>query len=363
MFAVAGRRFFMKKNKKYFLDEYVYNYVKEQIFVTPPGGRLPGIRRMLKESGVGRVRLEKALQCFELENAIEVRPQSGRYRVAEPLSTVPQVFIHFGRQPVVENEASFTGGVVKVLREKARENRQSLEIINASDITQADLYKLLGKLKVRQAFVWGADNIKLLREMRSVVPYVVSILPRYPEKEISELRDSPDMTAVQLEYMFRCNYRRIAYIHNAVDWVKTPVQLLRLMDYYRIMAENGIKIEPEWVFFCAYNRETFNRSMHRLLRSGRAVQALIVPGSSLKMLYDFCANNGITIGRELAVMCSDDTGPDLIPRVTAVTNSPRDIGISAWEIMQNTIQGEHCCQNTNLRIITGETVPVINNPA
>ena len=351
----------MMTDKKYSLDEYVYNYVKEQIFVTPPGARLPGIRQMLKESGAGRIRLEKALQIFERENVIEVRPQSGRYRAAEPLAAAPLVFIHFGNQPVIESDTSFTGGAVKYLRKKAIENNQQLEILNASGIAPEELYTLLRNLKVRQAFIWGADNIKLLEDMREFVPYVVSIQPRYPEMEVSELRDSPDMTTIQLEYMFHCNYRRIAYIHNAVDWVKSPVQLQRLMDYYRIMAENGIRIEPEWVFFCAYNRETFNRSMHRLLRSRRPVQAVIVPGSSLKLLYEFCANNGIAIGRELAVMCSDDTEPDLIPRVTAVTNTPRDIGIAAWEIMQETMKGHLCCKTTNLRIITGETVPVLTN--
>ena len=348
----------MKTDKKHITDEYLHNYIKEQIFITPPGGRLPGIRQMIKAVGAGRIRLEKALRQFELENAIIVKPQSGRYRSAEPLTAAPLVFIHFCDYPVVESKTSFTGGAVRFLREKASENGQQLEIINASEISSENLYTLLRNLKVQQAFVWGADDIRLLEDMKKFVPYVVSILPRYPEKTVSELRDSPDMTTVQLEYLFRCSFRRVAYIHNAIDWVKTPVQLQRLMDYYRIMAENGIKIEPEWVFFCAYNREMFNRSMHRLLRSAQPAEAVIVPGSSLKLIYEFCANNGIVIGRELAVMCSDDTEPDLTPRATTVTNSPRETGIAAWKIMQSTMQGNLCRQYTNLRIITGETVPV-----
>ena len=348
-----------KLMKKCLLDKYACNYVKELLAVTMPGGRLPGIRQMMADSGLGRIRLENALQKLELAGNITVKPQSGRYRPEKTPDAAPLAFIHFSRQPIIENDQLFPGGSVKFLREKAAEKGLQLEIIRAVDISETNLCELLRTLKVRQAFIWGAENLQILNCIRQTVPWVVSILPHYPESGVSELRDSPDMTSIQLEYLFNCNYRDIAYVHNAEDWFTSPVQMQRLMDYYRIMAEKGIKIEPEWVFYCAYDRERFNRSMHRLLRSSRPVQAIIVPGCSLKILYDFCAANGITIGSELAVMCSDDIEPELIPRATAVTNTPRAIGIAAWEIMQETMQYKVCCQTTSLRIITGETVPVM----
>ncbi len=349
-----------KPGNKIFTEEYIRNFIKELLFITPPGGRLPGLRQLMCDSGVGRIRLEKVLHEFELAGSIEVRPQSGRYRTSELPVAVPLAFVHFSSKPLVESDHSFAGGTLKFLREKALENGQALEVINACGMTSGRICTLLQELKVKQLFIWGADNAQLVSNIKNVVPHVVSVLPRYPGVVSSELRDSPDMTPVQLEYLFNCNYRRIAYIHNAEDWLRTPVQLQRLMDYYRIMAENGIKIEPEWVFYCAYNREVFNRSMHRLLRSKRPVQALIVPGSSLKMLYDFCADNGIKIGGELGVMCCDDTEPELLPRATAVTNTPREAGIAAWKIMQETLQNHLCCQTTRLRIVTGETLPFIH---
>ena len=349
----------MKKSKSCLLDECALNYVKELLVVTAPGGRLPGIRQMMSDSKLGRVRLEKVLDELEFAGAITNIPQSGRYRSANPPEMAPLVFIHFNRKAIVESDHSFPGGTLKFLREKAAESNLTLEIIHAAALDESQLCTLLQRLQVQQAFVWGADNVQIVNRIRQIVPCIVSILPLYPESGISELRDSPEMTAIQLEYLFNCSYRNIAYIHNAENWSKSPVQMQRLMDYYRIMAEHGIKIEPEWVFYCAYNRESFNRSMHRLLRSSRPVQAVIVPGSSLKMLYDFCAANGIIIGSELAVMCSDDIEPDLIPRATAVTNTPRETGIAAWEIMQQTLQNKICRSTTCLRIITGETVPFI----
>ena len=102
--------------------------------------------------------------------------------------------------------------------------------------------------------------------------------------------------------------------------------------------------------------QSFNASVIALISSGTGSNW---SRQHLQMLYSFCAGNGIKIGCELAVMCSDDIEPELIPRVTAVTNTPRALGIAAWEIMQETMQYKVCCQTTSLRIITGETVPVM----
>lgn len=336
------------------------SFIQEILGAALPGERLPGIRVLMKESGLGRLRLEKVLREFEAQGAISVRPQSGRYRAMMPPEPAPLVFIHFSPRPVMENDRSFPGGTVKLFREYAAEKGMGLEIIRASGLDDETLCRLLKERRAERAFIWGAENAGTVKAVAACVPYTVSILPRYPELVGSELRDSPEMTVMQLEYLFHCNYRRIGYIHNAEkEWSKTPVQMLRLLDYYRIMAEKGIKIEPEWVFYCAYNREIFNSSMHRLICCSPSVEAVIVPGSSLKLLYDFCAANGIRIGRALAVMCSDDTEPDLSPRATSVTNSPREIGTAAWEIMEKTMKGECCRERTCLRIITGETVPFI----
>ena len=348
-----------RQSRKSHTDEYIRNFIRELIFITPPGGRLPGVRQLMKESGVGRIRLETILHEFESAGTIAVRAQSGRYRPAAPPPPSPMVFIHFSRQPIMENDNSFPGGAVKMLRQKALANNTSLEILQASALNAEQLCAILQKYRTKQVFIWGADNVELLHKIKTVAPCTVSILPRHPAAEISELRDSPDMSRIQLEYLFCRKYRNIAYIHNAEDWQKSPVQMQRLLDYYRIMAEHGIKIEPEWVFYCAYDKERFNRSMHRLWNSSRRVQAVIVPGSSLKRLYDFCANNGIKIGSELAVMCSDDIKLDLHPRATVVTNSPREIGLAAWELMQETVQNKISRKFTNLKIITGETVPSI----
>ena len=338
-------------------DKTARAYLNEVIEQLAPGERLPGMRQMITASGVGRLRLERILREFEIRNIVDVRPRSGRYRSVQKLAP-PMLFIHFSRRPIVEDEHGFVGGAVRILRQHAESLGLRFSVLNARGIPLKELSIILKRNNVRQAFVFGSREAATTELISEHVPFTVSLLPCHTVSLGSELRDSPDMTTMQLKYLFQRNCRNIAYIHNVEeDWSTSPVQLKRLLEYYRIMAENGIKIEPEWVFYCGYNWEYFNSHMYKLMQCKRLPEAIIVPGSSLRHLYRFCANNGIAIGSELAIMGCDDTEPELLPRATTVTNSPREIGEQVWQIMQKLLEGVQVKEVTNLRIITGETVP------
>lgn len=345
-----------KKFAPHQADNYANAFIEEIVMSTAPGKRLPGMRELIDLSGLGRIRLERALKKFEHNGLISVQNRSGRYRQGDP-DDVPMIFIHFSTLVVQENKNDFLGGIIAALRSAAADYKQAFTVINAAKISQDTLCSILQRRKINQAFIYGSDDLQLTRAIRELVPHCVSLLPRHTAKLGSELRDSPDMTAMQLKYLFQANFRRIGYVHNVEEnWMQSPVQLHRLLDYYRIMAEHGIKIEPEWVFYCGYNWEHFNNCMYKLLKSARLPEALIVPGSALHNLYKFCANNGITIGKELAVMGCDDIAPDLRPRATTVTNTPQEIAEQAWQVMQQCRQGVEKCEFTRLNIVTGETM-------
>ena len=339
------------------LDLSAISYVQEQISRTLPGCRLPGLRQMIRDSQLGRIRLEKALHYWQSAGKITILPQSGCYRCAE-IETAAIVFIAFSPHTIEENNLSFIGGAMLKLRQLAAENGQQMELLNAYNMPLAELQTVLEQRKYRQAFVWGAASLNIIKMIRRCIPFTISLHPNYQSKYTCELRDSPYMTEMQMKYLFQCNYQNIAYIHNSeADWTISPIQHQRLFDYYRIMAENGLRVESEWVFFCAYNWEIFQKSMHKLINCRRRPDAVIVPGSTLQYLYRFCSNNGIIIGKELAVISSDNTNSDLDPAPTCVTNSPAESGEQAWQIMQQCLQGFQVQEYTRLRIITGSTLP------
>lgn len=338
-------------------DAAARTFLEEVLFSLPDHAKLPGLRKLIAASHIGRNRLERILKEFEMRNLIEVRNRSGRYRL--PSNTpIPIVFIHSLPATPPESGHDFIGGIIRTLHECAQKNRQPFSTLKISDMQPDNLAALLQSKNIRQAFIFGSESPAVTDLIRTYIPFSVSLLPRHPVQIGSELRDSAIMTEIQLQYLFSRNYRRIGFIHNVEkDWSKSPVQLNRLLNYYRIMAENGIKTEPEWVFYGGYDYEHFNRAMYRLMRCGNLPDAIIAPGSSIRNFYTFCRGNGIQIGKDLAVIGCDNTADDLQPQVTCVTNTPREIGRQAWDIMQKTLQGKNICEVTNLRIITGQTVP------
>jgi len=95
-----------------------------------------------------------------------------------------------------------------------------------------------------------------------------------------------------------------------------------------------------------------------MMTSRRPPEALVVAGNTVPAVYRFCENNGIAIGSELAIMGCDDLTPELKPRVTSVTNTPDEIASQAWRVMEAALRGKKLVEYTNLKIVTGESVPV-----
>ena len=347
---------YMRSNL-HFANEKLRAFVTELINGTPPGTRLPGIRTMMNDANCGRIKLEHLLEEFARDGIIEIRPRSGIYRCAVEHKLI--LFIHYSQLPVVEVSDNFIGGTLKALRSYIEKNGWVLNVVNASDLSAEKLTALLKSLRCRCAFIWGARNSFETSLINSVIPCCVDILPRHTAELIAEVRDSEDMTSIQMEYLLQRNYRRIAFIHNAEkDWSRTPVQLHRLLEYYRIMAENALKVEPEWVFYCGYNWDHFQNCMRKMMQAERLPEAVVVPGgSTLRSLYRFCRIHNISIGRELAVISCDDDAGDLTPAPTRLTNTPSEIARQAWQIMQQQLAGKTVREYTRLRIITGETVP------
>ena len=128
------------------------------------------------------------------------------------------------------------------------------------------------------------------------------------------------------------------------------------------MAENGCKIEQEWVFYYGENQQIFNKKMYKLVNCKCPPDAVIISGCALKYIYKFCQANGIEIGKDLALITADNIASELTPRPTAVTNTPSEIGKQARNLMQNILKGETVKEYTSLKIIIGETVHRNNSP-
>ena len=334
------------------------DYLENVLANLPPGGKLPGIRAMVAQSGVGRTLLEAELSRLEREAFIEVRFRQGCYKTFRS-GRNRVLYLHEVLYPA--KHPGFNDILFSTIRSIAQERGLELQLINIANMDEAELLSLLKNSPAEMVFLGGPRETSRAAFIRKHVRYCVEIFPRHAVTLGAELRNAP-ATPLQMEYLFQKQYTKIAYIHQVENWNNTPTQLMRLLDYYRIMSEKHLPVYPEWVFQYTYEWNTFNRNMYKMMNSHHLPEAVIAPGSCMAHLYNFCANNGIKIGSDLAIMGCDDLAPELSPRPTSITNYAAEMAHQAWSIMDSLQQGIERHDLTNLKIVTGETVPTRSEP-
>ena len=329
------------------------DYLENVLANLSPGGKLPGIRAMIEQSGVGRTLLEAELSRLEQNGVIELRFRQGRYKTFRS-SNKQVLYLHEVLYPA--KSPGFNDVLFETIRSIAQERGLEMQLISIANMDEAELLALLKKSPADMVFLGGPRETSRAAFIRKHVRYCVEMFPRHAVTLGAELRNAP-ATPLQMEYLFQKQYTKIAYIHQVENWNNTPTQLMRLLDYYRIMSEKHLPVYPEWVFQYTYEWNNFNRNMYKMMNSRHLPEVVIAPGSCLKHLYEYCANNGITIGSELAIMGCDDQMSELSPRPTSITNYPTEMARQMWSIMDSLLQGVERHELTNLKIITGETVP------
>ena len=337
---------------------HVTEYLMNTVLPLPAGAKLPGIRQIMKKTGSGQRVVCRALRELQDKGLIRIDPCRSIRRL-EPSDPSGEIRLFHWSICNVDQRSRFLGQLLRTLQEIAGASGRKLTIENAGDRAPGILAEELIEQGIDSVILYGATQPDFAHELKGRLKLCLELLPRHSGQETVELRDAPDMTARQMDYLLKRGYRRIGYLHFCGDdMYQYPIQVHRLMDYYRVMAENGLRIDPDWVFHCSDHYENLDEGMLQILNTDPKPEALIVPGSSLIPLYSFCRKHGVRIGEDLAVFSCDDINARLKPEVTMITNNPKDIAETFWQMFQAAERGEVVeSRYTELFIRTGQTVP------
>ena len=328
-------------------------FLQEELDFLRPGEALPGIRTLCLRSGINFHILNSELQQMVRQGLVFAVPRRGMFKRREEKK---QTIWLFHERDSRNLGAGFIRELHEELRTICRKNGFELKSCQIDESFLPKYRAFCRKHRVKMAFCEGFSHSWFMNLIQAECPHCISLLPHYTVNSGFALIDSPDMTAIQLEHLFHLGYRKIGYIHNVVKPVERSfVQQARLSEYYRIMAENGLPVKKEWVFpgYCTEN--IFADRLSLLMKSG--AQAVIVAGSFVRLLYETLQKQLYVPGDDLGIFCCDEIDglPDPVP--TTVTNSPRSIISSAWQLLQESLNGcparIECSQ---LRIITGNTL-------
>ncbi|MBO4633419.1 MAG: substrate-binding domain-containing protein [Lentisphaeria bacterium] len=335
----------------------VREYLLNVLLPLPCGAKLPGIRTIRKQTGAGQSIVTHVLRQLAQEGLLRVDPDRGIFRIKPTEKSDEIRLLHWLISSL--NDSGFVNNMFDTLSHLAEEAGRKITVENVGQRSREEIAEELINHGISRCLIFGAQSAEFASYLCTHQKICLELLPRHIGAVTVELRDSPDMTARQMDYLLKRGYRKIGYLHFCgSDMDQYPVQVHRLMDYYRLMAENGLRVNPDWVFYCSDHYENLESGMERMMASDPKPEVLIVPGAALKYLYSYCRKNKIRIGKELAVFSQDEINADLSPEPTTITNNPLEIAWTFWQMFQAAERGEVVeSAYTKLFIRTGQTVP------
>ena len=334
----------------------VAEYLRDTLLPLPHGARLPGLRDIMANTGAGRVVVSRVLRELRDEGLIRVESRSGIRRVDAVRHSDEIRLLHW--QTIIEN-LSFTHRLFRRLTACAEAAGMKISIEKVGSRQRHEVLEELCAQGISRCIVYGAQSPEWASDLKPRMNVCLELLPKHLAHVTTELRNSFDMTAMQLDYLLKRGCRRIGYLHcYGTDPYNYPLQTLRLMDFYRIMAENGLRVDPAWVFRHQENVDDIAAGMTQIMNAAPPPEALILPGGFLGSVYRFCREHKIRIGEDLALFCCDDINENLKPEPTTITNNPETIAETFWEMLESALRGEPTAsRDTKLLIRVGQTVP------
>lgn len=328
-------------------------FLQSEIDLLRPGEALPGIRTLCSRSKINLHILNSELQSMVQSGQIIAVPRRGMFKGEEEKKKAIWLFYEQNTQKLF---TAFSLEVYEELHNICKIHDFSLKSCQLTKSFLPKCREFCRHHHIEKAFCKGFSHPWFMEMLQKECRHCIALLPGYTVSEGFALIDSPEMSAIQLEYLFNLGYRKIGYIHNVAQAVeKSFVQQRRLLEYYRIMAEYGLPVKPEWVFSGYCTAQVFADRLTLLIKSG--AEAVIVPGSFLRKLYDILQNQLYVPGRDLGIFCCDEINHLPVPEPATVTNSPKAIIKSAWQLMQESVCGAPPrIEYSQLRIIAGQTL-------
>ncbi len=304
-------------------------YIERLLCDIPVGKQLPPIREMMADSGLGRIRLDYAIDVFEKKNILERRPPVGIFKVArynemesinciDVLQCGPTEFNISGSFFVnFMNELSLaaTGRHIAIRTHRIR-----------VDGSIEQYYKLLNSHHIQMAVIIHLHNPELLQFLDDNHIKWVSLSPYVNLDFRNTILMPSDVVPLQMEHLIGLGHSRIALMHG-VSPGNMPLSLSsQHQDYYRIMAENGYKVEPQWVAFTHWVDTEIFAAWDQIFSSEPYPTAAIVPDPCLSATYRYMERRHIRIGRDFSLIARDDlpVTRELTPQVSSTVNSITD---------------------------------------
>ena len=315
-------------------------YLVKQIRQIAVGDPLPSIRSMVSESGIGRRILEAALKTMLSQGYIESRKRSGIYKTAEVSHKYDKLVVDViccSEAGYLDSPNNFFASLRDKLCFEATSNNCLIRMHQVKENAPLNSYdRLIVENDIHFAFLLAPHTIEIEKIFGKYHVDTVTVLPRYHTPYSYAIIDSPDMVDIQMNHLFNLGHKRIAFIGEFQPEHPNLAHMNRTLNYYRIMAENGYKVYPQWVMHNNYNNEELNEKLSLMFSEAPIPTAVICCDMALTALYHFLVFKKLQIGKDVSIISCDNLEHlRLFPEPTTVVNSRKVIAEMAWIMFEN----------------------------
>ncbi len=334
----------------------VDRFIEQRLRITEPGHALPSVRRVMDECRVGAATVSEALRSFERRNLIEVRPQRGLFR-ARTARRVPDIdridILYLNAQPDIRRMASgleptdgsFHGELIASLTREAQSRGLQIRFhVPAEDESDTDpAERIAADVDSRACITVGLAEVSLIRSLTAAQLSVVNLFPssfQMPPNAITT--DADEVVGQQFDHLYELGHRRIAYLHNSEAHHPHRELLLRREAFYRQAVTRGVSLLPAYVVFGGFSEGVQQQAARDVLSIPDRPTGLICADQHLPAVYAVAASFGLTIGRDLSVVGTDDkpVARAVDPPATTLQIRRTAVAQAAFDLLEKVSRGQ-----------------------
>lgn len=330
----------------------VRKYIERQLMGLAVGEKLTPVRKIISESGSTRTGVENALGQLVFDGYIHRKPRQGIIKAARciaPLSCVDLVaFVDRTSPEVVDSgfqKSMYSGILTEACAAQAGDGHQSVRIHYFDYNISASIFeRFAARNDLRACILLWSNTPTFAKILDDHNVAYVSLHPRIGPHGCCSIYTSPDQVRLQLEHLWQHGHSRIAYLYpgSEKDVGIGYSTIQRRETYYRLMAENGFKVGPNWVVSADYKEISILSALEKIFKCEPYPTAAIVADPHLPVTCNFLENRGISIGKRFSIVGTDDivVSAMMSPPVTSVHNSPLVAAKMAFENLTKILHGE-----------------------
>jgi DNA-binding LacI/PurR family transcriptional regulator len=324
----------------------VSGVIRQQIMALRSGEALPPLRTMMLQTGCGRVVTERAISELENDGWLERRARQGIFRTDKLDNSVNSTIIDIIACSEIGylRPGEFLADLAQKLLHKftqcgcsGRTHRVKL------NEPVEDYAELIEKYKIHNAILIKPHNDVIIKIFDNACVRRVVLFPNAQPLNGAVLEDSPETVPMQMEHLFALGHRRIGFISADAheEEIHPPIFQRRREAYYRMMAERGCRVRPEWVINLSYDEKELCRRLDGMFNISEPPTAIAVPDVMMGAVYQYFNRRNMRIGKDISIIGFENYGIDkLRPEPTTIVNSTEIMAEETWQLLHRVMSGE-----------------------